>query len=368
MKPHFLPCIILTITMSLLLCNCSEDRIRGNLFLIKEFPHTINLKGSSITEVSDDFYPLQLGIKDSILIFCDWENSPHFHLYKIPEFEFIASFGKRGRGPSELIDPVFWGQTGNSESNKIWIYQLNARILSLLDIDKTINASELITLREVILPYEILDAVNIIAAADDVYIGTGVDVAGDFFIYNALTGEFKWKEFYMDYDKKFSEELIKNQGLLHEYKRGIIKIKPDNSRFVKAYIYAPVIDIFNIEGSLDFTIMLKDYKTPSLSGEMFDMSTMVYYENVFLSNDYIYALSRNCNFEEYSMNECNNAEIHVYNWKGEPVCNYRLNEGIAPIAPFVVDEKNKKIYTVNPKSDEDFFSLFDLDNTVLFKQ
>jgi hypothetical protein len=240
---------------------------------------------------------------------------------------------------------------------------MNLMKLSLIDINKALTSSTYEPEKVIRMPPQIGSAVNIISLDDNIFIGSGNKSDGEFFIYNASTKKLEWKNFFIDYDENFMELLIKSDKL-DEYKRGIIKIKPDGSRFVKAFTFIPIIDIYNQDGKIEFSLILKNHEKPNinLKVKQFEGSTKVYYENVFLTDNYIYALNRNCNLEDYSKNICKDAEIHVYSWDGNAVCKYKLNEGIGPVAPFVVDEANKRVYTVNPKDDNDYYSVFEIGN------
>lgn len=340
--------------------NCCTNKTRDKEKIITQFPHSIELSGKPIPKIKNDFFPLHMGLKDSILIFHDFENSPHFHAYKVPEFEFIGSFGIEGKGPGEIQNPSFWGQIEENNGYALWTYQMDLCKLVLLDIEKAIYNPDYEFEKEIDIPVGPGEAVNIIALNDTTFIGTGAEANGEFFIYNRSQEKIEWKDYYSN---SFIDNDV-NPDVLSECKRGIIKIKPDKSKFVKALVYLPVIDVYDESGKLDFSIQLSDFVKPNIQGNEFDSSTMVYYENIFLSDQYIYALNRNCTIEEY--NNCNDAEVHVFKWDGTPVCKYQLNEGIGPASPFVVDELNNHIYTVNPKNEEDFFSLFEINTNLSF--
>jgi hypothetical protein len=351
----FLPIIFL-------IFNSCSNKTRDNVKIIDKFSQTIELSGQPIPKIKNDFFPLQMGLKDSILVFQDFENSPHFHAYKVPGFDFIGSFGKKGKGPGELQNPSFWGQIEKNNNGRytLWTYQMDLCQLVSLNIEKEINDPGTEFEKEFDIPLGPGEAVNIIAINDTSFVGTGAEAQGEFFIYDRLWENVEWKDYFVN---SFIN-IEANRDVISECKRGIIKVKPDKSKFVKALVYAPIIDVYDSRGTLKFSIMLSDFKQPSIQANEFDGSTMVYYENIYVTDNYIYALNKNCTIDEY--NFCDDAEIHVFTWNGAPVCNYKLNEGIGPASPFVVDELNNKIYTVNPKSEEDFFSLFDIRNSSSF--
>jgi hypothetical protein len=230
------------------------------------------------------------------------------------------------------------------------------------DLDESLeNKSKTKAINPTYMPPEVNDAVNIIALKDDMYIGSGVSALGEFFIYNKKNKDLKWKPFLDDFDQKFTQKLL-DYEITSDYKRGVIKIKPDKSHFVKSHIYLPIIDVYDDKSNLEFTISLDKLTEPLFDNDTKQISgdSKAFYTNCFLTDDYIYALNRKCTWNEYGNDDCNDVEIHVFDWDGSPVANYRLNEGIGPLSPFVVDEVNNKIYTINPKSEDSYFSSFNL--------
>ncbi len=355
---------ILIAILSLLLISggCSEIHQRDSLHIIVDFPETRSLQGSPIPEIRKDFYSMQMGIADSMLIFCDWESSPHFHVYQLPSFTYGGSFGIGGKGPNELLDPLFWSQVEKGNAKGVWVYQMNKRNICLIDVEAALNDSGYQIIKEIGLPVETDMCVNVLALHDDIFVGSGISDRGEFFIYDAAKDDLQWKEFCVDYGTKVNSFINKNPEMISHIKQGIMKMKPDQSLFVKSFVYLPIIDIYDAKSNLMRTIMLGDYAVPEIRNNEFESSSWAYYENIFLTDQYIYALYRNCNLGEYREGLGYNTEVHVYNWEAHPVIRYKLNEGIAPAAPFVVDEKNERIYTLNPMVEEEFYKYFETGN------
>lgn len=344
--------------LSLLCISCIEN-YKKNIKTYTDFPQNRSLVAESIPNISDSIYPQSINLYNDKIILCDYESNPHFFVYKLPNFDFIGSFGKQGKGPTDIHDPVVWNQI---ENNKIGIYQINLMKFGFYDLD-TLLESKLNKnkLNPIYMPPEINDAVNIISLKKDVFIGAGANSKGEFFIYNEKTKDLKWKSFISNFDKKFTQKVL-DYDLMSEYKLGMIKIKPDKSMFVKSYIYVPVINVFDNNYNLKFTIKHKDLNQPIIDNAQKSLSpeTKMYYTNCFLSDNYIYAVYRNCTLDDYSNYNCNNVEVHTFDWEGNPVIKYLLNEGIGPLSPFVLDEARDNIYTINPKTEDSYYSSFDI--------
>lgn len=366
MKTKFFCYQILLIIITLFLSCCSKDQtIRENVVLIESFPKTKLLKGNEINEIRGDIFPLFMGIKDSILLLCDFNSNPHFYVYETNKFKSLGEFGRQGRGPSDIQDPFFSGQIiKDSGSYKIWVFQVNLMKLALIDIGKALGTTSFEKPdRTIILPPEVDTACNIISLDNNTFIGVGIDAKGEFFVYDSMNKTFEWKKFLVDYNSDYMNLLSKN-GLLSEYKLGTLKVKPDGSHFVKASIFKPIIDVYNNKLDLQFSIELAGYEKPIIDGKkkQFDDSRFLYYANVFLTDNYIYALNQNCSLHEQNSNNCSKAEIDVFDWNGRAICKFQLNEPVSSLGPFVIDEKNDQIILFSPKIDGSSYSRFSIEN------
>jgi|GEM_PF-1937920 hypothetical protein len=354
--------ILLLSIVILFFVNCSKTIERDNIVFVDEFPKTISLTGNPIPQIDNNFFPNFISICDSLLLYCDTENDPHFYLYDLPNFEYIGSFGKQGSGPYDINNSVIWDQFFCKDGvTKAWVFQMNLMKMTLVNINEAVDSLIYVVEKTIFLPPEIYDAVNVIAINDTIFVGGGCNPHGEFFIYNSSIRSLKWKPFLMDNDEKYNDR-IKDVGLLQEYKRGTIKIKPDGSHFVKSYVYSPIIDVYNEDMNNIISIVYTDRSKPNMNIKtgLFDEETEIYFINVFLTDSYIYALNFNCSLADFDNNDCNNVSIDVFNWEGIPICQYYLNESIIAQGEFVVDEINKRIYTINPKSEFDYFSYFDI--------
>ena len=352
--------LLLLISLCLPIASCSNSGFqRDNIISYSNFPKTVELIGKTIPNISDSLYPQSINLYDNKIILCDYQSDPHFFIYEAPVFQYLGSFGKQGKGPTDIHDPVVWNQI---ENNKIGVYQINLMKFAFYDLDESLeNKSKTKAINPTYMPPEINDAVNIVSLKNEIYVGSGINASGEFFIYDKKNKDLKWKPFLDDFDIQFTQKLI-DYEITSDYKRGMIKVKPDKSHFVKSHMYLPIIDVYDDKSNLKFTISLDKLTEPILDSHIKGISgdAKAYYTNCFLTDNYIYALNRNCSWSEYNSDQCNDVEIHVFDWNGKAIVNYHLNEGIGPLSPFVVDEVNNKIYTIYPKSEESYFSSFNL--------
>ena len=339
--------------------SCNQDFGRKKIVYYNSFPKSVFLKTEKVYRIQDEIYPMLMGVKDSILVLCDINSDIHFYTYTVPNIKYRGSFGKQGKGPNDLLDPVFWGEFENDKNNnKIWVYQTNRMLFTLVNVINSVKSKNASIERNIVMPPEIGAAVNIIALKNNMFIGGGRVEQGEFFVYNNATQKIHWKPIISD-NKNYIEK-VKSANLLSSYKQGIIKIKPDKSKFVKVFSYMPIIDVYDENAELSFSIIAENCKFPKIGNKQFDKEAKVFYTNVFLTDKYIYALRQNCTLIQLSQNLCPQVEINVFDWKGKAICKYIIKESLGSLAPFAIDEKNNKIYTIGIQETGNFIKVYNL--------
>jgi hypothetical protein len=86
----------------ILCCACARKESRR---VYDSFPEEIALQGEEIPLDTALFrYPFRIAVRDSIVVVMDLHNADHFlHAFTCPDGKHIASFGRRGEGPEELL-------------------------------------------------------------------------------------------------------------------------------------------------------------------------------------------------------------------------------------------------------------------------
>ena len=342
----------------------TEQASRKHIKDVRKFLIETSLEGQLISQIKENIFPTYMGIKDSLLVLCDFKASPHFYTYNIKDFSYLGSFGMQGRGPGDIQDPFFSSQI-QKENNSygVWVYQMNRMRLTCNDIFRSINDMDAKPKKTIVLPPEANTACNVIIVNQNLVIGSGIDAQGEFFIYDIMKDDFRWKKHLVDHDIACLKNLEQNK-LLGQYKLGTLKVKPDGTSFVKAYLFQPLIDVYNKKLDILFTIKTGDYDEPKFmeSNNNFIGTSNAYYANVFLTDEYIYALNYNCHYQDMYNINVRNAEMHIFNWSGDAVCRIKLNQGITPFGPFAVDDNNTMIIKSEPAEEKDNFSVFRIDS------
>ncbi len=356
MKSPFFIHQLFILLFTLLLFSCSKEETTPNK-IFDGFEEEQNLNAVEINGIEEIFFPFAIGLYNDFIILCDIENSPHFFVYELPDFKFIGSFGEDGFGPTEINNPLFMGQF-IEKSGKAFIgtFQGSNRSYRLLDFKKAISNKlsneDVFTFN---IPSDGVEALYVVEN-NNIFYSSGFSNLGEFSIYNAKNEKTNWIKFSNDFDEGYMSSL-KQLGLMDLYKSGNVKLKPDKSLLVKAYTFLPKLSIYTPEGELKFSIISKGFEKPEFNRDtqFFKEGTYYQYGNIFLTDNFIYALNVNCPIG----GDCSSSnEIHVFNWEGNPIKRMKLNESLGPASPFAVDEKSKTIYAIIPKKENSYFYKF----------
>ncbi len=341
--------ILMIVVLSLTFCT---EKVEVNS---KDFQVTTSVTSEKSRRLGLSVVPRFVTIHEGNIFFCDMENQTHFYVYRLEDFNFIGSFGKEDNSIGAIFNPCFTDQIETVGNNTfLTVLQMDKLELTTFDFNKALNNS--LTpedIKTIKLPESIDEAVHVIKLNNNLIFGSGYSDIGEFFIYNSGSSQLQWKAFSQEYSQEFMQQL-EDSELLGLYKYGIIKAKPDKSKFVKAYRYSEKIVIYNNEGNIIYTINRNSPKPEILPNNQFSDNTELYYGNVYTTDNFIYALNINCKVSE----EISNVEIHVFDWEGNAIEMINLNKGIGGLAPFAVDETTRTIYSINPTTESDLISEF----------
>jgi hypothetical protein len=337
---------ILIITATLLI-GCQNNTNNANYTNVA-FSKAVKPISKSEICIDSTFNPHFIYVNADTLISCNIENEIHFQLHKLNNYKLLREFGIQGNGPTDLNDPLFWDQVFNTaKGTEILVYQMNSMKLSRINISRPSQGKNVELIQNIELPAAVGSNINIIKLGNNVF-GIGIEALGNFFIFNIDDNTLKWKKFSIEFDENLYPQQQQNyiESMLNY---GTIKAKPDNSGFVKSYLFEPLLEIYDKKGNLLKKIICSKINNPVYDNntEQFEPSTKVYYANVYAGNKYIYALNLNSTLEEFGNNKTKHCFIDVYDFSGKAIKRLSIDEGVNQSATFTVDEKNKRIYTLS---------------------
>lgn len=311
--------------LSCLLINCTNKNI---LIEFEKFPKEMVLNSKEIIAPDIFFMTSDMVVSDSFLIALDIKSDKFFHVFKLPEFNYLGGFIGRGNGPGEefMIMPFFMILKDNN-----FMYQ-TINSVKIVKFNYLENKIEII--KKINLPDELLDLMASFMLNDCIY---------GYVYYRESNNEF------LEYNTKnnnvsdFGPEFPEVEREIPLEKRLILfnkitTVKPDKSLFASVYDKFPIMRIYSKEGSLIKETRYKNrqifpkalIETNPLESDK--KKIMQNYRNIKSTNKYIYALYLGKTSEEIdkggeSADEFSN-EIHVWDWEGNPIAKIVLDQKI----------------------------------------
>lgn len=341
-------CLKIVLMISVLILNaCGSNRTYE-----KKFKSTKELAAEFI-EIDQLLQFRNIGVTDNYVVIQN--GSPKigdiFYVYSYPEFEFLYSFGKYGRANNEYLMPSL---IKNVQGDNIMFRDHGTQKISKFKLSNT--GAEL--LKEFSLPvidYKFYWEINEVNDSL-LFMKHQSHNAGQRELWNSntivvvdsLTNTFPQikKEFGKEYNTIYDDQVI----------------SVNDNRFACAYFMIDAIEIGSIEnnklminrylGSKDIPEFYK-YGHGETSNFNID-NNIIYYEGIFAAENTIYALYSNKRLDDTEKNH--SGVIETYDWNGNPKIRYILDN---ELACFFVDEKEKRIYGINPTLYDDKIIMYE---------
>jgi hypothetical protein len=335
---------------------CAKTNPYGRDIIIDKFPDVKNIVSQILTVPPILLRPVKSCIVDSFLIVAQSRPDSIFSVFKLPDCEYLMSFGIRGRGPNEFLNsspgftlaPVYSDQGSfavDNMRNNIQYYRIN-------DI-----------LQKNFTPYKIEEFPSKIDGFQTIGYFGDTTIIGAPFRLNMLL--FKYHSInkkiilFKEYPNVYSFDDLND--LRNQYS-GCITVKKDNSKFAFAYGSKGIIEIYSINDTIPITISYKGF--PSLEENSglnndskfgtFRKDKMIFCWGISSTNRHIYAKVYNDKYFNLSdgkgLLRSYIAELHVFDWSGKLLTRLKPDYFYTQ---FVVDKNDRYLYTI----DEDVESI-----------
>lgn len=315
-----------------------------------DFENTVTLESSKI-----DLSPEYIGhVLDMILIddFVVIEDIFHrdnvLFIFDTKTKLITRKYCSKGKGPGEVIEPTF-NMVYDPFENKIQLFDTNLKKALLYKINKN-SEEKLEFLKEYRIDIDELknEWIRELFKINDWFLATGSG------------GRFSESRFcILDKDLipiKFCNNYFEyGDGIPFNHAKSIlsfnpsISIKPDQTKLVFCSYIGATLEIFDLTDipekiHLDISRNLyspiyevnKNAHHVSIS---WSDKTIIGFEDIYVTDNYIYTLLNESRGDSYSYPN----KINVYDWSGNKVVQYILDENICSLA---VDEKKEIIYAV----------------------
>lgn len=339
--------IILSLVGSLfLLLSCNKSR-EYNYLSYEDFPSKESLYAEVVHLDSVTFrYPFRIFTEGNTMFIMDLHNiDNYFHAYSMPGFQHIASFGKRGEAPDEMLS----GENFRFVSrDSIWSLDANRRQLIRWGFNEqgdSILRKETITLdKDILRPLDFAmynDSTFIIPDYSGEYRFCWVDAHGHTI---NRTGKIPVED----------SNAAKSLPALAQAWRSFIDYNPHNGVLAAATQLGEVLEIYNLKDSTH-TVIEGPNSEPqyAISGGYAIPDGIMGFTDIHVTDQYIYAVFQGKTFKEISNNQGQFTDggeyIYIFNLKGEPIKKYDLDHNIYAIQ---VDEANNRIMALDVNYDQ----------------
>ncbi len=334
--------ILLTI---LFLTSCGTKNEKDSI-IVDSFPINTKLIGTVVKIPVNILSPSGICIIDDKLVVYDNVKNDLFKVFKLPNLDYLFSWGNIGRGPDEFI--FIDGNYFRAFKNELELVD-HGRLKRLLINSDGLSTKSVIKLPQLQNPINHLQRIN-----DSIYISDNIFTDGEFehFLINVNTNKIIRKF------GKYPDDGLNIKNNVEKYqiysKSNISSL--NGEKFVVFYMYFNRIKIYNSQGEIQKIIFLRDEEIKKYSVENRDNNPM-YFAIPYATEKYFYVLRFNQTEDEIFKNIDNfKPELLIWDWDGNPVAQCKLDK---PVIYFAVSEKFKKLYGTNLMKENEIY-VFDL--------
>lgn len=301
---------------------------------------------------------VNLLVIDTLLV-VQRREEPFFQVYSTISSKSVGSFGKLGDGPSEFRTPYLSNQVGYNQEGVpiITVYDHSLYKTTQASILQFIEDSEHIQGEKLDIGSDLLQHFYF---QNEDFLWATIENGGRFKRYDFRKGESK----IIPYIPK--PDFIIEEELLYPIYRSAVAVNETKKLVIAAPIKLGQIDFFDLDGNylrstyFESSDLLKNIITNSDQLKSLWESKM-YVVDLTAKEEYIYCLSYDNPYGQSRNPDIKtNSKILVFDWAGNPVKEFVLNDGRF-VQSFAVDEINNTIYAYCPNEKENNLVIYKLD-------
>ena len=358
--------LLLCLVFQFFISGCMSQKNDGVDIVIEKIPDTFNLKGYPI---NDTFFkelkdrPRLIGLIDTLLVFIDQaRGNQSLEFYSLRDFSFVASYGKKEIDSSlYLSNPYYFNQFWKkSDSTLFLLADMKTNVLKQFNLTKILNNNKTTPDWTLRLPSDLIFRFNTIYMQNNSLLlgdyrpsSNDYNLKGKYFIFNPKSREINWKDMFSASDNELPSNVIPY------YYYSYLAYNASLGVTVSAMHYFNKINILNENGEKLKSISMsnsKNLSTPKIdkTTESIDTSSIVYFNDVFASTKYFYAISIE-NTINYYLSDVGKMKLYVFDWNFTPKTIIYLDRVF--LGKFIVDEKSNELIIVNYGKDSERYPL-----------
>jgi len=332
--------LIIIVVTFFFLSNCQTDQNNKSQ---QNNTRIINIKGESI--LKKEYGAMSIAVVDTLILVYIKGSKDFYHIYNANTLNYIGRLGKRGNGPSEWSAPHYSGQYIKTDSAiLIWINDVFKYRFMLVNVTKSLKQNIPVVEKEYRHSPNFYLTQDLLYVNDFKLVGTlGMDAIekGRLCLYNPILNSVQITNLF----PKISNQNNFNTYDLYQIYFDDIRLKPDRSLLVSAMNTFDRIDIFDTTGNVIKSIIGNEVKIDGIknkkNSELVGLTS--YYEDIYLSDEYIYTLYYNQPVKDYGEIFIP-TEIRVFDYTGNQLFCLKTEDYLMT---FSVDENNGWIYGVD---------------------
>jgi hypothetical protein len=312
---------ILLISFLTIIISCDNNQNK-NIYFISDkseymIEHIVAAEQDSINMFSD------FAIIDSFVIIAYSQSDTLLRVYEKLDFSKCLFAGLNGRGPKDIIYPVFANKSVDYDT--VIIYEISTHRIKKMQIDENNKFSDF--------KAEFLSGIiprMLEFNMTKTYI-IGEDIScNKIFIYKKDNKNIKFIDYFPESDIEYDDF---NLNILYACS---LVVNEDKDCICSGLLNINCINFFNLQGDLKKTIIVGDQLFfPKADPHIMDFpGEKKYFDHVCGTTEYIYCLFRNQTFDDIA----DYVSIFIFNWEGEHITTIKTNGNIRRIA---VDKDNK---------------------------
>ena len=299
--------------------------------------------------------PYDLTVIDTLLVILCSEGEFVFEVYSTNTFNLQTRFGKRGKGPSEFIEPYFMGQKESLDelNQSFYIFDRIRRRISKIPLKEALSGECEFEVSR--LPTELPYTQMVFHFDQDLIVSKGDDKMGRFQIVDRTSDKTisvgYFPEYNISYDKIHTEQV---------YRFGSLCINPHVKEIAISPYYFGNIDFFDYSGRYLRSIRFSDIKLfeECLRNDCFSSSSQkLFIYDMELTNNIFHGLNVNNSPKDIVMGSPGNSKIIRFSWDGSSLEEYELDQYIDN---FTFDKSNNCFFAISEKREDTPFLRFQI--------
>lgn len=332
----------------LLLSSCKQE-LKSDVVIIEAFPIKKELKSTVITVPPIILAPAHMCVSEDKLIIMYQKKDTILDLFQLPECKYLFSAGIRGGGPDDF--------PSNFDTRSFQPTEGGISITSSYGLLKQfiVDEKKLVNIKNLLINTDYLDyPVNGFRILSDTMAfalrGLATDINFEFIRIDTRTNKNHPFSAFPDWTNEFWVNEIKS----FVYIKNTVA-HPAGIKFASFYGFFKRWRIYDNETNMirDIAVNIAPYSEKIKE----NVSERIAYYHGYpcATNKYVYALCKN---REYADDSATETELQVWDWDGNPIAVFTLDQKIRLIA---VSEKEKKIYALNSsEGHEDKIYVYDV--------